>query len=121
MAKVRKNFKLSPEALLSLVRLSGLWGCDQTAVVERLLREADPSEMDRDERESTAASLAEGTRSRVTEAIQPACMPNVQPSTGGMKRVTPIPVPDWVAKDRQKSGNTLTGRPHGPVPKGGKK
>ena len=57
MAKVRKNFKLSSEGCLSLVRLSGLWACDQTAVIERLLREADPSEMDREERESTQEAL----------------------------------------------------------------
>lgn len=59
MAKTKMNFRLSDDALLSLARLSGLWGCDRTAVVERALSEADPSEMDLDERESTAATFEE--------------------------------------------------------------
>lgn len=123
MAKTKMNFRLSDDACMSLARLSGLWGCDRTAVVERALAEADPSEMDHEERESTQASMEEvHSTPRVTEA-PPACMPQVRKMQGSMTRTEAIPKPTWKTGEatERKSGHTLTGRSHGPAPKGKKK
>lgn len=92
MTKVRKNFKLSQEACLSLVRLSGLWACDQTAVVERLLAEADPSEMDREERDSTQAALEDASQPALKRVEQPL---ETARGTGSVKRQVAIPKPAW--------------------------
>lgn len=123
MAKTKLNFRLSDDALFHLGRLQGLWGCDRTAVIERALAEADPSEMDHEERESTQASIE--------DVITPSAMPEVrgihppkrfQKKPGSVSRMVDIPPPSWKTGEKveRKEGRTLTGRSFGPVPKGKK-
>lgn len=119
MPKTKMNFRLSEDALMSLARLSGLWGCDRTAVIERALAEADPSEMDHEERESTEATFDPPMVSKdlgepgKIEALPPV-QPGLRPTTGGMKRVEQIPIPDWMNEPVPERTDFT------PVPKGKK-
>lgn len=116
MAKTKFNFRLSDDACMSLTRLSGLWGCDRTAVVERALAEADPSAMDLEERESTQASMEQKPAAPLTKGTpfvsKPADPGGIAaiPGTGSIKRSVPLEYPSYAKRGSEVS----------PVPKGKK-
>lgn len=96
MAKRTVNFRFSEETLQILDVLSEQWDCTRTKVIERALR----SSVHTMDHPHSAVAMVEGRG-----------MPEVQPSSAHQ-------LAEKAARGPQ--GRTLTGHPHGPVPKGKK-
>ena len=83
------NFRLTDESRKILAALSAEWHMSQRAVVEKLLRDADPRggvTVARDPRSGPLSGGAEVTEKRRVE-------PTV--ARGSLKRKQAIPKPDW--------------------------
>lgn len=140
------GFRFSEETHSQLLELSGLWNCTRTQVIERLVAAESPAWREQTANavaavgRDIAESLPEKPAQELRDAKELLGKIDMKEEPGNpavthftyesdlVARVKPAKVEPGdlppvmpFEKKATKPGRTITGRPHGPVPKGGKK